>query len=199
VLLARGAGQERPWASPIFPSGHEAEQPALEEVRGEVLLPHVDVGALPRLPEFAQVGVDDVAHGDVRAVHGEQAVEHGVRAHVVELGERGGQPGAQVLQGLGRRRRPADRKHGLGCLGRGQRALELLLHVAHALLVRARLEPESAGRPDGTQQAVAPFACAQAVRAYADAPAELSDPHESVGSGHARFNTFDRPCQTSAP
>src|SRR5215212_10738356 len=109
-----------------IPSGGQGEQPALQEVGSEMLLPDVDLAPRPCFAEFVQVGKDDLAQGGVAAVDRERTVEHRVRAGSVKLREHGGQLSVQLFSRRGRR--PLGvREHHFSRLRGRQSALEVAL------------------------------------------------------------------------
>ena len=188
MLLARQAGEHGHRAHPQAPAASDAEQPAAQDARGEVLVRDRGLAALPACPELVQVGQDHLAEQRVDGHRGEHPVEDRLGARFVEVVQRDGEILAH------RRGRERGRRSGLGGGGThrqggrlrgGQSRVEVLAHDADAIEVRLRIQAQAAGRAGREQQAVAALPRAQQLGAHARAFAQLADAQDAV-VGHTR-------------
>ena len=168
VALARRAGEQRQRPGAGLPALRHREQPALDEVAGEVLVADGELAALPAPADLAEQGQDDVAdagHGAAR----EGGVEQGVEARGVErLG--GGDERLEQRPRVGGRddlaRRLGDRECG-GLRGR-EAAGHVGLHRADAALVGRRVQAVAAGAALRLQEPVPALPRAQRLLLHAD-------------------------------
>ncbi len=185
VALAGRAGEQRERAGAALPPARHAQQPALEQMRREVLVADAELAALPAGADLDEHGQDDVADPRQPPVL-EGAVEQRVEAADVEL-LGGGDEGVDEVVGPRRRGELARRlgKGEHGGLGRSDAAGHVRLHRAHALLVGRRVEAKAAGRALGLEEVVAALPGAQRRLLDADSRRELLDPPTVSGLGHA--------------
>ena len=142
-----------------------------------MLLRNGYLAARPTLAELAQVGKQDISQDGLRRERREQAVEGNVSGRFVEAIE--GRP--QLVRESGK----SSRRHGLVVerlregqtrrLGGGHPCAEMATHRADAQLVGGRVEPKSALRAEGLEQAVALLPRAEQLRRDADPFAQRTD------------------------
>jgi hypothetical protein len=153
MALAGSTGEDRQRASAAAPQAGEGEQSLTDEVAGEVLLPDLELSALPFPADLPQRREDQLPQDRLEREAGQRLVEHRVHCCFV-VGVRGGdQALARVVEHP--LRRACLRECTAGCL-RGREALvERALHLRDALRVLARVEAEASFGADRLQQAVA--------------------------------------------
>jgi len=146
VLLAWSAGQQSTRPGAAIPTSREAEQPASEELAGEMLLAHRRFAPRPALTELVQVRQHKVREHCLGRELRQDAVECGLRGALVE-----------VVQCLAKLLGPALqdwfvlsaavavrlRQGESGCLGGGHSMLQVRAHEGHSPLIRWGVEAKS--------------------------------------------------------
>ena len=186
VLLPGETGDQCDWPDPEAPAAGKPEHAPTDDTRGEVLLRHGRLPALPSIAELVKEGDEDPGEHEVDRCDGEEPVEDCLCRGLVEHVESGSQLGDGV-RGIEQRvvEQRSGSDHERGGLGRGHTLGEEPLHRPNALEIVRRVQPQAAFRAGRAQQAVTTFPCPQELRAHAGAPAQFTD-SEGTAARHGQ-------------
>ena len=83
VLLAGCAGQQGEGSRTAAPEPRQREQPASDQVAGEMLLADLDAALLPTAPDGAQCGEDEIAYEGLEPEGGQPVIQRGLNGGFV--------------------------------------------------------------------------------------------------------------------
>ena len=197
MLLVGRAREQRARPAAEIPASGEREQPAANEVRGEVLTRDRRLVVLPPLPDAAHHRQQDVTERALDGERRQRAVERRLSGDVVQGLEGGGQiDGEPLRRSDATRCRLVERE--ARRLGRRDAAPEVLLHRSHARDVVVGVQPKTAFGAPGSKQRVAPLPGPQRGLRNARPPGQLADPQvaahpRSVQTLDRHLTNLDRP------
>ena len=168
------------------PAAGESQQPAADQAGREMLLGDRRASVRPALAEVDEIGHDHLGDHRCDAEVGEQTIEHGVRADIIEPPQRLGETRAPILDpvlcGAGMLwpadagASPAGVESTASAACRADTpAASSCLHRSHPALVLRSVQAKAPGAAQRLEQPVAALPCSQQGGRLAHAVAELAD------------------------